>query len=156
MTHACSLRRKRLPPVRSTLWFGAHVLVCTTLRSNSVSLTIIEVDQTCTQPSRATSLRSESRGPALPSIYEDPGSAGRSKEMTYWHVEHRGRSCCPVTVTDAPSARDLGDAAFALTGTPEPPPTGSWQLAKTFAAPRWPGGKAHRCYLWQARTEAAD
>ncbi|HEY1379777.1 MAG TPA: hypothetical protein VGF55_23445 [Gemmataceae bacterium] len=74
-----------------------------------------------------------------------------------WHLLARGHDV-PVDLYDEggrPEARrelppTAGPAGLAVTGTPDPPPGGSWELRRSFRRPYWGGRKEYDCYLWAA------
>ena len=73
-----------------------------------------------------------------------------------WHLLARGRGRIAVELfnergqsesrTELPATS--GTATFAVTGTPQPPPSGSWTIRQEFHAPYWNGRRHYDCYLW--------
>ena len=87
------------------------------------------------------------------------GSALNAEEGIHfhWHLSARGHDV-PVDLYDdqgRPQERcelsaTAGGAGWAVTGTPESPPGGSWELKRTFRRPYWGGRREYDCYLWSA------
>jgi hypothetical protein len=87
------------------------------------------------------------------------GSALNAEEGIHfhWHLLAHGHDL-PVDLFDdhgRPEERcELSKAAghdgWAVTGSPEAPPGGTWELKKTFRRPYWGGRREYDCYLWSA------
>jgi hypothetical protein len=72
-----------------------------------------------------------------------------------WHLNGRGHALplelfdehgTPMNRCELPAT--VGIAGLAITGTPEPPPGGDWQLRRAFHRAYWGGRRAYDCYLW--------
>jgi hypothetical protein len=73
-----------------------------------------------------------------------------------WHLLARGLGRIAVELLNdrgqSESRCELpatsGTATLAVTGTPQPPPGGSWTMRHEFHAPYWYGRRHYDCYLW--------
>jgi hypothetical protein len=75
-----------------------------------------------------------------------------------WHLLARGRGDVAVELYDdrgRPEQRSelppaTGQAGWAVTGAPQPPPGGPWALRQAFRRDYWRGRRRYECYLWAA------
>jgi hypothetical protein len=87
--------------------------------------------------------------------YSGPALNAEEGIHFHWHLFARGHDL-PVNLYDdqgRPQERcelqtPAGGDGWAVTGSPQAPPGGPWELKRSFRRPYWGGRREYDCYLW--------